>query len=366
MLLALRDSKFGQKMRQEVLVVPSGDKYPNPLDHETKAPQVALDEPRLTSSYIYKSRKDVESALPSLTAAASSEAQSEAARESITTLKRKRTQTTVATELSRVPELDDTSPLSAKRRCLDSNATDESVASKREYRGGSGFVAQAYTTESQQNIINNKSTDTSKASAPSHPTPSKTVKHNKMHSEYRHAPSPFSSNFETMPRDSFGSIPQMIEPSIISTAKRGHPLTSRFSGESRDRIRAIDNTPLSAPAKLGRTSQFKVDGGTRGEALQGLDASQQSQGTGSRIATRSGSSLPAIPRVRSQKKRAFEDGPGEEILQGSIDTPLPSSRIKAKHLRGFDLTIFEGVRPRAEASPSPAARPPVKRKRTRL
>lgn len=371
MLLALQDSKYGQKIRQHVLTVPRWDKYPNPLEYEEKKTEVkyAYDEAGLMSTYKYISRKD------------------EAVRESTTTLKRKRTPTKVVTEFEFVGDLDhdDTSPLSAKRRCIDSNATDGGVASKKEYRGGSGLVAKRHTTESQQNILNNKPADTPNSSAPSNSTASEVVRHNKVHSRYRDASAPSSNRLGTLPRNSshiaprrshskshskygsnIGFVPQIFHPSITSTPKRGRPLTPELSGESKDRISATFNTPLSAPAKLGWTETSRIGRELRGETPQGLDASRRSQGIGHRIGTPPGSSLPAIPGLIRPKKRTFDDGPGEGIPQDCNQSPLPSPRIKANHLSGYDLKRLEGSRRRAEVSPSPAARPPVKRKRMRL
>lgn len=312
MLLALQDSKYGQRLRQQVLPVPRWDKCPNPLGYEEQRTEVkyAYDGAGLTSTYKYISRKDVEPTPTSLTAVASSKVHSETARGSTTTLKRKRTPTKVATEFEFVGDLDhdDTSPLSAKRRCVDSNATDGGVASKGEYRGGSGLVTKCHTTESQQNILHNKPTGTSNSSAPADSIPSEIVRHDRGHSKYRNAPSSFLNTFDMLPRDSshttphrphseahskygsnIGFVPQMIQPSITSTPKRGRPLTPELSGELKDRISAIFNTPLSAPAKLGWTETSGIEGGLRGEAPPVLDASQRSQDTGSRTGTPSGS-----------------------------------------------------------------------------
>ena len=389
MLLALQDSKYGQKIRQQVLHVPRWDKHPSPLDDEEKETKVnyAYDGAGATSTYKYISRKDVVPTLRSVTAPASSKAQLEVVPESSTKLKRKRTSLKVATEYELDGDLDhdDTSPLSAKRRCVDSNASDGGVASKREYRGGSGLVAKCHTTESQQNILNNKPADTANSSAPSNLIASEVVRHNKVHSRYRNASAPSSNRLGTLPGNSshitprrshsevhrkhsleLGFIPPMIEPSFIPTPKNGRPLTLELSGELKDRISAIFNTPLSAPAKLGWTKSSWVDGELRDAAPQGSVASRPSQGTGSTIGTPSGSSLPAIPGLTRQKKRAFDDGPGEEIPQGYIQSPLLPPSIKANHPSGYDLKRLEGIRRRAEGSPSPAARPPVKRKRMRM
>ena len=361
----------------------AGLDYPSPLDYEEKKAEVeyVFDEAGLMSTNKYISRKDVESRSTSVTPVASPKAQSEAVQESTTMLKRKRTPTNVATEFELVGDLEDedTLPLSAKRRRVNYNATNGGVASKTEYRGVSGLVAKGHSRESQQNILNNKPTGISNSSASSNLIASEIVRHDEVHSKSRNASVPSFNNFQTLPKNrshiaprrshsevhrkhrlKAGFVRQIIEPSIISTPKSGHPLTPEPSGGLRDRISAIFNTPLSAPPKLGETSTSRNDGGLRREALR------RSQATGSRIVTPSGSSSPAIPGLARQKKRTYDDGPGEETPQGCFQSPLLSPRMKAPHPSGYDLTTLEGIRRRAEASPSPAPRPPMKRKRMRM